>query len=132
MWPLLDIGFVLFHTALILFNLLGWMIPRTRRLNLLTLVLTGSSWTLLGLFYGFGYCPLTDWHWQVLEKMGASSPHISYIQYLIERTLGLQMRATAADNLTLAAYLVSLACSVWVNVVKRKRKTPRKTDQDNL
>ena len=125
MWSLLDIGFVVFHTALILFNLLGWMVPRTRRLNLLTLVLTGGSWTVLGLFYGFGYCPLTDWHWQVLEKMGEPSLHTSYIQYLLERILGLRMRAATADNLTLAAYLVSLACSIWVNLVKRKRKPPR-------
>ncbi|MDZ7680781.1 MAG: hypothetical protein U5J63_03470 [Fodinibius sp.] len=33
MYELLDIAFILFHTALILFNLLGWIWKATRRWN---------------------------------------------------------------------------------------------------
>lgn len=114
-WNLLDIAFLIFHSALVIFNLAGWMFRPTRRWNLATLLLTGLSWTLLGIFYGFGYCPFTDWHWQVLDKLGEPSMHTSYIQYLLERMTGLRMSARLADNLTLVFYLVSLACSVVVN-----------------
>jgi hypothetical protein len=66
----LDVFFLVFHASLILFNLFGWMFRKTRVWNLVTLLLTGLSWTLLGIFYGFGYCPFTDWHFQVLEELG--------------------------------------------------------------
>ena len=63
MLHLADIFFVVFHTALILFNMAGWIWKKTRLANLITLLLTGSSWLVLGLIVGsLGYCPLTDWH----------------------------------------------------------------------
>ena len=36
--------FYIFHTLLILFNLFGWIFPKMRRLNLLTLIITFASW----------------------------------------------------------------------------------------
>jgi len=66
----LDKFFFVFHSLLILFNLSGWMWKKTRRLNLVLLLLTGFSWTILGIWYGFGFCPSTEWHWQVRMKLG--------------------------------------------------------------
>ena len=120
-WHLLDILFVAFHSALILFNLLGWMHPRTRRLNLVALVLTGLSWTLLGLFYGFGYCPLTDWHWQVLGRRGKATGQASCGRYLLERMLGRRVGAGTDDSLTLALYLAAMACSLYANFAWSRR-----------
>lgn len=115
----LDIFFVVFHSALILFNLFGWIFKPTRKLNLISLVLTGLSWFVLGIFYGIGYCPLTDWHWQVLEKLGKSSWSNSYIQYLIERLSGLVVSSDIVDALTVICYFVALVLSIYVNVLKR-------------
>ncbi|MCK5838377.1 MAG: DUF2784 family protein, partial [Bacteroidales bacterium] len=70
MFKLADTFFIIFHTALTLFNLFGWIWQKTRKLNLIILLLTGFSWFGLGIFYGIGYCPLTDWHYRVLRKMG--------------------------------------------------------------
>src|SRR5688500_9264531 len=78
----LNVFFFVFHIALILFNLFGWTIKKLRKWNLLTLGLTAASWFLLGAFYGFGYCFLTDWHWQVREKLGYSTDSNSYIHFL--------------------------------------------------
>ena len=58
--PVIDLFFVVFHTSLTLFNALGWIGYKTRKLNLVTLLLTGGSWFILGIFYGIGYCPLTE------------------------------------------------------------------------
>ena len=111
----LDIFFVLFHSTLIVFNLFGWLFRKTRRLNLVTLLLTGLSWFVLGIFYGIGYCPLTDWHWQVLEKSGNSIQVNSYLQYLIERIFDLNIPAQTVDMVTLIAWFAALLLSVYTN-----------------
>ena len=67
MYKFLDIFFIVFHTSLIFFNLFGWIWKYTRRANLVALLLTGGSWFILGLYYGIGYCPFTEWHWEVLH-----------------------------------------------------------------
>ena len=121
MLKFLDIFFVVFHSALILFNLFGWIFKKTRRLNLLTLLLTGLSWFVLGIFYGIGYCPLTDWHWQVLEKSGNSSQVNSYIQYLIERLFDLSVSARTVDAVTLISYVTALLLSVYANFIFNKK-----------
>ena len=70
MYVLPDIFFVIFHSALIAFNLAGWIWRKTRKAHLVVLSLTMVSWFVAGIWYGFGYCPCTDWHWQVKKKLG--------------------------------------------------------------
>src|SRR5262249_8135894 len=64
MLDVLDKAFLVFHTALVLFNMFGWAWRRTRVLHLVTLGATAFSWFVLGAFYGWGYCLCTDWHFQ--------------------------------------------------------------------
>ncbi|MCC5921935.1 MAG: DUF2784 domain-containing protein [Cyclobacteriaceae bacterium] len=65
-----DLFFTAFHTLFIVFNVVGWAFEKTRKTHLVTISLTLMSWGVLGIWYGFGYCPLTDWHWQVLRALG--------------------------------------------------------------
>ena len=116
MFIFLDILFLVLHSILILFNLFGWIWKKTRRLNLLTLLITGFSWVGLGLFYGLGYCFLTDWHWRVLEKLGESNISDSYIQYLFNRILGIQISAYFTDYLTVILFLIALIMSIYFNL----------------
>jgi hypothetical protein len=116
-WHLFDIFFVIFHTSLIFFNLLGWIWKQTRKLNLITLSLTGASWLFLGLIVGtLGYCPLTDWHFKILEKTGKTDLPYSYAKYLADRLTGLDINASLIDNVTLYSFLVALAISIFLNV----------------
>ena len=124
MLKLLDFFFVGFHTLLIFFNLFGWIFRKTRKLNLITLLLTGSSWFVLGLFYGIGYCPLTDWHFSILEKLGESNLPSSYIVYLLARFTGIVFRETTIDKLTFLFYFCALAFSVIFTI---KQGKPKKT-----
>lgn len=121
-WQIFDYIFVIVHTVLILFNLTGWIWRSTRRLHLVSLLLTGGSWLLLGLFYGLGYCPLTDWHFSVLVHLGESDLPYSYIQYLLERLTGYNFSAQLIDNATLIGYLVALALSVYFNFFFNRKK----------
>ena len=113
---LLDIFFVVFHSSLILFNLFGWIWRKTRIYNLVTLSLTGCSWLFLGLIYGnLGYCPLTDWHFSILGKLGKSDLPDSYVKYLFDRITGLNINASLVDQVTLYAFLIALVFSVFLN-----------------
>lgn len=116
-WHILDIFFVVFHTSLIFFNLFGWILKRTRKMNLITLSLTGASWFFLGLVVGtLGYCPLTDWHFKTLEKLGKTDLPYSYTKYLADRLTGLDINASLIDNVTLYSFLAALVISIFFNV----------------
>lgn len=125
MLHLADIFFVVFHTALILFNMAGWIWKKTRLANLITLLLTGSSWLFLGLIVGsLGYCPLTDWHFTILEKLGKTDLPYSYIKYLADRITGLDIDARMADAVTLYGFLAALTISLIINITLRLKKKP--------
>ena len=115
-YELLDWFFVIFHSVLIIFNLFGWVLKPLRKANLISLILTGASWTLLGIYYGLGYCPLTDWHWHVLEKLGKLPNTSSYVAYLFHRILSIDITDDAANILTTIAYLTALCLSVFLNI----------------
>ena len=116
-YKILDIFFVVFHSFLILFNLFGWIWRRTRIWNLVTLLLTGASWVLLGWIVGVpGYCPLTDWHFSVLEKLGRTDLPNSYVKYLADRITGLDFNSATVDKITLYAFLAALIISLVLNL----------------
>jgi hypothetical protein len=118
----IDIFFILFHTLLIFFNLFGWIWKKTRLANFISLALTGGSWFILGIFYGIGYCPLTEWHWEVLEKLGVRNLPDSYITYLIFRITGYRATPSLVETLTVVLYFLALALSVYVTFVRRKSR----------
>jgi hypothetical protein len=120
-WHLLDWFFVLFHSVVILFNLFGWIFRGTRKWNLALLLLTAASWFGLGVFYGWGYCFLTDWHWQVLEALSVSPHESSYVQYLFRRVAGVTVGAAFADVLTAILFFAAMAASLFVNIRDRFR-----------
>ena len=114
-YQVLNVFFFVFHTAIILFNLFGWLWKSTRKWNLLTLTATGFSWFGLGIWYGWGYCPCTDWHWQVRLALGYRDMPYSYVKFLVDKLTGLNVNAALVDTLTVVSYFVALGASIWVN-----------------
>ena len=112
--------FYAFHTLLILFNLFGWIHPRTRKLNLISLLITFGSWLLLGFWKGWGYCFLTDWHYQVLRGLGESEMPRSYIAFLVGKITGWSPNAELVDVLTVALAVLALLFSLRANLRIRK------------
>jgi len=121
-----DIFFLVFHTSLIIFILFGWIWKKTRFWNLLVILLTAGSWTILGIFYGFGYCPLTDWHFNVLIKLGHSDLPTSYIKYLVDRITGLNFTQHVIDQVTLWGLIAALLISLYLNLKHLVSKTRHK------
>ena len=122
LYRLYDVLFVVFHTALIAFNMLGWAWRRTRRLHLITISATLLSWFGLGVAYGWGYCPLTDWHWQIKRALGETALPASWIKYYLDRITGIGWSAAVVDGLVIGAALGALVLSVWLNLRDRSRR----------
>lgn len=115
-YQFLDWFFMIVHPVIITFNLTGWFFRKTRRANLIVLLLTGASWVILGIWKGIGYCPLTDWHYRVLAHLGAENLPDSYIAYLFERLFDRQFSYVTIDWITIGAYLIALFISTVLTI----------------
>lgn len=115
MYTLLDYFFIVFHCSLVLFNLTGWAWRRTRRIHLITIGLTILSWFGLGIFYGWGYCPSTDWHWEIKRKLGETNLPNSYIKYYVDKLTAISWDPLVVDAAVLILGLLAFALSCWLN-----------------
>jgi Protein of Unknown function (DUF2784) len=121
MLTLLDIFFTITHILLTLFNLTGWIWKRTRKLHLITMALTLVSWFVFGFWYGWGYCFLTDWHWDVKEKLGERNLPSSFIKYYADKLSGKDFDPSFVDNVTLACLVFAIVAAVFVNFIRKKK-----------
>jgi Protein of Unknown function (DUF2784) len=115
----LNVLFFLFHSAWILFTCLGWIWKSTRPWQLATVSLTVLSWVGLGFWYGWGYCPCTDWHWQVRERLGYEDPR-SYVQLLIREVTGIDPGPAVADAIAIIALATAGLLGVVMHVRDRR------------
>jgi len=116
LYQFLNYFFFAFHTSLVLFNCLGWIFKATRKWNLFTLLLTAFSWFILGIWYGWGYCLCTDWHWQVREHLGYHDQSVSYIHFLVLKLSGKNLSLQLVENVTLWVFLLSFLMSIVLNI----------------
>lgn len=115
MYHFLDVFFAVFHFSLVVFNLTGWIWAKTRRLHLVAIGLTVTSWFGLGAVYGWGYCPCTDWHWGVKRRLGEVDLPYSYITYYLDRLTGLSWDTALVDVVVAVSGLAALGLSIWLN-----------------
>jgi hypothetical protein len=113
MLELADIGFYLFHTLLIGFNMLGWIWRGTRFWHLIAMSLTTFSWFVMGAYYGWGYCLCTAWHFQIRDKLGYHDTETTYLQLLAEHGAGITISRYASDVLAVSVFcLILLAMAI--------------------
>ncbi|HYG51037.1 MAG TPA: DUF2784 domain-containing protein [Flavobacteriales bacterium] len=115
-YELLNYFFFVFHTGLILFNTFGYLFRRTRKWNLFTLLATAFSWFIMGIWYGWGYCFCTDWHWQVREQLGYHDMSYSYNHFLILKLTGINFSEQLVDVVTVVVFFTSLGLSIFLNI----------------
>lgn len=118
----LNYFFFFFHTFIILFNSLGWIFPKLRKWNLVSLLLTAFSWFVLGIWFGWGYCLCTDWHWVVRKNLGYDEMSSSYIHFLILKFTGVDFSEELVNTVTAVVFFLSLSISIWLNIRDYKRK----------
>lgn len=125
MLSILDILFTVLHVALMLFNLTGWIWKKTRRLHLVVLLATAASWGLLGIWYGWGYCPLTDWHWDVKAQLGEGNLPNSFVKYLADKLFSADFPSKIIDRITLGGLIFSVLGAIVIRVVENNK--PRRS-----
>jgi hypothetical protein len=118
----LDILLTIAHLAIVGFNLFGWIWPKTRKAHFIFVLLTGGSWLLLGIWFGMGYCPVTDWQWDVKEKLGETNLPNSFIKYYADKLTGKDFSPSFIDAVTAISFAIAAVISIYLNFF-RKRKT---------
>jgi uncharacterized membrane protein len=122
MYVFLDKFFFVFHSTLIVIILFGWAWKKTRLINLAVILLTAFSWFILGIWYGYGYCPSTDWHWQVRAKLGIRDMPTSYTKFLVDSFTGWDVNQKTVDIFTLILLIGALAASLYTNIRAWRRR----------
>ncbi len=117
---LLDVFFTILHLLIIGFNLLGWIWKSTRRLHLYSVLLTAGSWLLLGIWYGIGYCPITDWQWQVKTQLGERHLPNSFVKYQLDKLTGLDIDAGVIDSVTAISFAIVTLVAIYLNYLRPK------------
>ncbi|MBB2147787.1 DUF2784 domain-containing protein [Pedobacter gandavensis] len=118
----LDYFYTLLHLLIIGFNLFAWAFPATRKLHLYGVALTLGCWLILGIWYGIGYCPITDWQWQVKEQLGENNLPNSFVKYYGDLVTGSDINPVLIDGLTLGLFLISISISVYLNFFIKKTR----------
>lgn len=119
-----DLGLSLLHSAVVFFNLFGWISPRTRPWQQILLALTTASWLGLGYFFGLGYCVLTDWQWQIKRQLGDTELPHSFIQFALTRWFGLSLSDGLVDAATGGAFAALLLIAMGQLLAKRRLRAP--------
>ena len=126
LYRLADVLMLVLHGSLVVFNVLGWAWRRTRRLHLWTILATLGSWFGLGLVYGWGYCPLTEWHWRVKRALGATELPASWVKYYLDRLAGFAWDPAVVDGLVIVSTTTALALSASLTFRDRRRDRQRR------
>ena len=113
---LLDKFFFAFHSVWIIFLLFGWAWKKTRLANLAVILLTAFSWLFLGIWYGYGYCPSTDWHWRIRATLGYRDLPSSYTKFLVDSFTGWNVSSKTVDIFTLILLVLALGISLYLNI----------------
>lgn len=120
MLPFLDLFFTFLHFVLIGFNLLGWIWAGTRKIHFISLLVTLIFWYVAGYWHGWGYCPLTDWQWQVKFELGERNLPSSFVKYIADKITGGDLNADLVDGVTFGLFILVIILSVYVNFFRKK------------
>ena len=117
----LDILLYFIHVIVIVINMFFWIWPKTRKIHLVTISLTAFSWIFMGIWYGWGYCFLTDWEWDVKRQLGETNLPNSFVHYMVNNSWGLGISEEVLDLITLWVFVIALVLSVFFNLRDLRR-----------
>lgn len=120
---ILDIFFTLIHLIIIGFNLLGWIWPKTRRAHLIVVAATAFCWVILGIWYGWGFCPVTEWQWQIKTRLGEHHLPDSFIKYYADKISGKDINSSLIDLVTAISFGLAALLSIYFNFFNRQTKS---------
>ena len=120
MLRLLDVFLTFVHLVIIGFNLLGWIWPATRKAHFICILATAASWFILWIWFGMGYCPVTDWQWRVKEQLGEHNLPASFIKYYADKISRANTSSSLIDKVTVISFAIAALLTVYVNFFKKR------------
>ena len=117
---LLDLLLTLVHFSIMGFNLFGWIWKPLRKAHLVCIAITAGCWFILGIWFGIGYCPITDWEWQIKEKLGEHNLPGSFIKYYADKISGKSVNDSFIDTMTTVCFFIAAMLSVYVNFLHKR------------
>ncbi len=112
----LDVFFNFIHIIIILINCFGWAFKETLKLNIILLLITMLSWTILGIFFGLGFCFLTNLHFSLLGELKSTNIPFSYLDYLLIENFNLKVSSQTISLLSIVVVFSSLTISIKKNL----------------
>lgn len=125
MLTFLDVLLTIVHLSIVVFNLFGWIPKATRKAHFISILLTAASWFLLGIWAGTGYCPFTDWQWDVKERLGERNLPANFIEYFAEKVTGYDFNPQFVSIVIGVSFALATLASVYVNFIIPKLKKSR-------
>lgn len=108
---------------MVLFVLFGWIPKSARKAHLIVIGLILISWLGIGVYKGvIGYCPLTDWHWDIKRELGERNIPSSFTEYMMEKITGIDFDRKLVDMGTAAGLVLSVLAAGYVNLRSRFSK----------
>jgi hypothetical protein len=117
----LDAFLTLFHLAIVGFNIFGWIWKKARRVHFVVVMLTAGCWFIPGIWYGIGYCPVTDWQWHVKEQLGERNLPNSFIKYWADKLTSTDVNTQFIDILIAVCFTAAFLLSVYLNFFGRRK-----------
>lgn len=103
----LDYALNILHFTLVCFVVFGAFFKKLVPVHFPVLLIIWLSWCALGYYLdALGYCPLTDWHWQVKYRQGQVNLPPSYIEYCYGKITGQDVDNALISNITAGVMLV--------------------------
>jgi len=121
---ILDMLLALFHFVVIGFNLFGWIWKPWRRAHLICVAVTAGCWFILGIWFGIGYCPITDWEWHIKEKLGETNLPGSFIKYYADKISGTSVSDSLIDTAIAICFSAAALLSVYFNFFAKRPDKP--------
>ena len=115
-YRLIDGLFHSVHIFIILFVATGWIFSALLPYHLALISLTLACWFILGIWFGFGYCPISDWHWKFKGAVGEGRPDGSYIYVVLQRFSQRKLNAAVVDKVVLIGTLAIMGISLFLNL----------------
>lgn len=100
------------HLSIIGFFLFAWFLPEYRVLHLILSFSIFFSWFGLGLFYGFGYCLVTDIQWKLKKESGYDPETPYYIKYIVDKATGANINSKLSNMVTTYTFFVISILSI--------------------
>ena len=119
----LDILFNLIHLLIVFFNIIAPFVRPLRKASIFAQSLTIFSWLGLGIYYGIGYCPITDWHWQAKRRLGEYDLPSSYIKYIADYIFSIDSNPWLIDFLTGFIFLSAVSYNFYSYFYRHKKNS---------